>query len=135
MSRHKTAEPHSDDYGARAVRCRHWRWMPGMLAEYPFSHEAEIQTFRVCCDDPPDMGSALPGFYDPATLGCLQRLVEDVFYPDAIATLHSRLLDPLRRETEKCQRVWWVSLSTGRAFDGCECAAEALIVALEEVDG
>lgn len=87
----------SDDLAKRAVACKGWRWMPGMLAIYP-----DWQGFRVShvgltgmhgiCRYPSPMGGVeravvalpvptasdvLPDLTDPATLGCLLALVRD----------------------------------------------------------
>ena len=72
------------DLARRAVACKGWRWMPGMLD--PFGR-------RVMCVWPDDLGikwshipencvvrdaDALPDLSDAATLGCLLALVREV---------------------------------------------------------
>ena len=64
----------------RAVACRGWRWMPGMLT----SHGARYLGFdlwvdrgqRVAVFADPDEGE-VPDLTDPATLGCLLALVRE----------------------------------------------------------
>jgi hypothetical protein len=60
-----------EDLGRRAVACKHWRWMDGMV------------TFGFVGEDVPDLS-------DPATLGCLLALVREAWkgnvapvYPDS----------------------------------------------------
>ena len=49
-----------EDLGRRAVACKHWRWMPGMV------------TLGLVGEDVPDLSS-------PATLGCLLALVREAW--------------------------------------------------------
>ena len=57
------------DLAKRAVACKHWRWMPGMLALPPKAdrcqHKGQMMVGR------------LPDLTDPATLGCLLGLVRE----------------------------------------------------------
>jgi hypothetical protein len=85
-----------EDLGRRAVACKHWRWMPGMLVDgiridgtchfvgglgKPWREE----DFReVICDE------CVPDLSDPATIGCLLALVRQAWkgnvapvYPDS----------------------------------------------------
>lgn len=54
----------------RAVACKHWRWMPGMLDEHGNRYVAEGRYPR---------RSVLPDLTDPATLGCLLALVREAW--------------------------------------------------------
>jgi len=71
------------DLGRRAVACKHWRWMPGMLARY--SADAWYRTSEVDSVGipvrvrPPNPRSAWPDLRDPATLGCLLALVREAY--------------------------------------------------------
>lgn len=51
----------------RAIACKHWRWMPGMLTVPGDGAETHI--------DPAPHD--LPDLTDPATLGCLLALVRE----------------------------------------------------------
>ncbi len=60
----------------RAVACKGWRWMPGMLAG-----RSDCPPIRLAAIE--DAGNALqehrwlPDLQDPATLGCLLALVRE----------------------------------------------------------
>ena len=122
------------DLAIRAVACRHWRWMQGMLAIHP-----DWQGFRVShvgltgmhgvCRYPSPMGGVeravvalpvptssdvLPDLTDPATLGALLALVREALDIPYLCTSVS----PEGR--------WWVD---GYSLHDTE--AEALIAALE----
>lgn len=80
------------DLARRAVACKHWRWMPGMLEEgfyrtrYTEDGFPEYQTIdvgstgtaeTVTFDAP--VRSSLPDLTDPATIGCLLALVREAW--------------------------------------------------------
>lgn len=52
----------------RAVTCKHWRWMPGMLT---------INGTRIQRTPNVEITAAWPDLDDPATLGCLLALVRE----------------------------------------------------------
>jgi hypothetical protein len=73
-----------DELGRRAVACRHWKWMPGMLLlsldddpiridgtqdGHPYREE-DCGTYFPKAPFVPDLS-------DPATLGCLLHLVRE----------------------------------------------------------
>ena len=61
--------PETEALARRAVACKGWRWMPGMLAR-PTRLRVTEQTGPV--------GSGwFPDLTDPATLGCLLALVRE----------------------------------------------------------
>ena len=81
-----------EDLGRRAVACKHWRWMPGMLASDPGGNthrviwhdegEKYAQTVLRDYDDAHVESSVpvdgvIPDLSDPATLGCLLHLVRE----------------------------------------------------------
>ena len=92
----------------RAVACKGWRWMPGMLTLDGF------RLSHVDIDDPPDLT-------DPATLGCLLALVREAW--ESPKANVSWVTD------DKCMVVF----DTGHAqrFLLGDSEGEALIVALE----
>jgi hypothetical protein len=67
----------------RAVACKHWQWMPGMLARYsdgkPWYRLTEADSYGIRPPKcrPPDPRRARPDLTDPATLGCLLALVRE----------------------------------------------------------
>ena len=66
----------------RAVACKRWRWMPGML--YTQGHIA----VRPEAATAPIIYKGLPIFTDPATLGCLLALVREAWGPDASVSVN-----------------------------------------------
>lgn len=70
-----------EELGRRAVACKHWRWMPGMLMRAGTS-SLRIQSAG---DERADL-SGTPDLSDPATLGCLLHLVREAWQdPDLTA--------------------------------------------------
>ncbi len=82
----------NDKLAKRAVACKHWQWLPGMLTLEDIVppaitlgwdaarvlHADEGDAVRVCTvlgKVRAIHGTALPDFTDPATLGCLLSLV------------------------------------------------------------
>ena len=57
------------ELGKRAVACKGWRWMPGMLTDFGE---------RVTHPDIRYIGT-LPDLTDPATIGCLLALVREAW--------------------------------------------------------
>jgi hypothetical protein len=103
----------------RAVACRGWRWMPGMLIH------AAGTAYRVP-DRDHDPGAedwwrkyTHPDFQDPATLGCLLALVREAHGP--------------RCYTQACGGFWTVQNEDTEDWWGKNCVyeAEALVAALE----
>jgi len=80
-----------EELGRRAVACKHWRWMPGMLAS---NGEEDVRIFYTSAnhlhliefeDDEfemvriPKNTCLIPDLSDPATLGCLLALVREAW--------------------------------------------------------
>ncbi len=72
---------HLDKLARRAVACKRWRWMPGMLSNkglrvtrcdrdgYVVGYYADLSYIAECVQ------GSLPDLTDPATFGCLLALV------------------------------------------------------------
>jgi hypothetical protein len=94
------------DLARRAVACRHWRWMPGMLVRYGDGKAAQTPIdkyltpflggwYRLTNGDgygmpfkhvPPNPRDAWPDLTDPATLGCLLALVREAWGSQEMVT-------------------------------------------------
>ena len=114
----------------RAIACKHWRWLPGMLtadgARLLFENRvcvllaqpwAEVEI----CRHTLDCTGALPDLTDPATLGALLALVREAWG------------DPLMQAMNA--GGGWVGFRPAPIWtdkEGCyETEAEALVAALE----
>ena len=106
----------------RAVACKGWRWMPGMLWLL-------INEDGVCynCDRVTQANlvssDALPDLTDPATLGCLLALVREAWDDPHVYAMRLNV----RRQ------IWVVHVPSDRhSIHGeGETEAEALVAALE----
>jgi len=120
-----------EELARRAVACKRWRWMPGMLLVTKSDN-----TFRLVENDfdaqdrwewKGHYSTPVPDLTDPATLGCLLALVREV-WPDA-TTNHANFFD----EDRNIVALW--AVHKGLAHDAGlylhSTEAEALVDALE----
>lgn len=130
------------ELGRRAVACKHWRWMNGMLL-LPHAEGCE------CCEDRnfPRRAARLPSVFptevnvpevdlpdlsDPATLGCLLHLVQAAWNAARISLCFSAV-------TPNPERTWVVPISYLTIREGMRnepsfygrTQGEALVAALE----
>jgi len=106
----------SDELAQRAVACKGWRWMPGMLACL-YREDGTLMGSNRHGNPGPDF---LPDLSDPATRGCLLSLVREAWGdPHVCSGFRQFSLHP----------VVWVP-SQDKHFSGTT-EAEALIAALE----
>jgi len=115
------------ELGRRAVACRGWRWMPGMLTP-PWAPRSL---------EPPD--GYLPDFRDPATLGCLLALVREACEPER-APGDWPLVCTYQNATKKWGVGAWLNESGKATFAALvlptyPTEAAALVAALESSNG
>ncbi|NBW38762.1 MAG: hypothetical protein EBR30_27830 [Cytophagia bacterium] len=130
-----------EELGRRAVACKHWRWMRGMLAS---NGEEDVRIFYVSAnhlhlieleDDEfgmvriPKDTCLIPDLSDPATLGCLLALVREAWPAgEATTNVHANY-SPERGH----YRQWSCYYCTGGDWRQAlaDTEAEALVAALE----
>lgn len=66
----------------RALACKGWRWMAGMLTH--FEHDG--RSVRVTMPAAWGSSTAIPDLSDPATAGCLLSLLGHDLSPEALVT-------------------------------------------------
>jgi hypothetical protein len=135
-------DPNNDttpSLAARAVACKHWRWMPGMTYfGAGIQSDKRMQVgLRMPVPEDGDLywrtqaaySGCLPDLDDPATLGCLLALVREAWADDLLCTSEGHDL---------LSEHWWsVSSTIRRNSDLRACGlsrvseAEALVAALE----
>ena len=118
----------NEELAKKAVACKHWKWMPGMLAPEGRVEKVDKQWIYIggtWYGDSNSGDEALrsvggPVLDDPATIGCLMALVRRAWQ------------DPLAQ----CSVTWpgwrvWLEARGKWAVRGGQSEAEALISALE----
>jgi hypothetical protein len=128
----------AEDLARRAVACKGWRWMPGMLTlpfresgpDSPVCHPA----WRVIYDGRsgpyanPKNNDAPPDLTDPATLGCLLALVREAWGDPRLVAICCEAAHPGQSEG------WAVQAADGRlpvAGEDYPSEVAALVAALE----
>ena len=127
-----------EELGRRAVACKHWRWMPGMLVggwviDGACPHQwANGNPWRQERNNIIILPDELPDLSDPATLGCLLHLVQEAWNACRISVCFSAYMPDATKR-------WSVPISFFKdqrdlvhvpSFYG-ETQAEALVAALE----
>lgn len=137
-----------DDLKRRAIACKHWRWMPGMLALDSCNEEHPARVIDGCrsviyedndgaVHDGVVSRSDVPDLTDPATLGCILALVRQCFDHAVIWTSRDCTVDALDPDSFCMDETEGWSVCIGSVDDYVgeigrgATEAEALIVALE----
>jgi len=123
------------DLTKRAVACKHWKWMPGMLA---LGH-GKCRIIEVVEGEPYfysdgyrfPLVNDFPDFEDAATLGCLLALVRQVWDVNHIFTRYSEYVEG--GEWDVPVRVQQKGYRTVVFFKGAT-EVEALVAALEAAE-
>jgi hypothetical protein len=118
-----------EELGRRAVACKHFYWMPGMLLSN--GRRVGVWTPGEVCGSsetsPQYDGAIHPDLSDPATLGCLLHLVREAWgeqYIEVFAyrtEMHDKRWCIERTGSERDQSLAWYGWTEG----------EALVAALE----
>ena len=129
-----------EELGRRAVACKGWRWMPGMLAKRPGFRGGSVRIHDGCEADGMACGwwevpsatesgafdgsisGFIPDLTDPATLGCLLALVREAWSCPTVCVVHEGSDHP---------DPWAVRARRGEALGIGVTEAEALMLALE----
>jgi hypothetical protein len=113
----------------RAVACKGWRWMPGMLTVENFrciwsdAWQIELASYAAYNHRRSHLKSELPSLTDPATLGCLLALVREHHKEPRLAVVPTG-------KGWSVSRVW-LRCPHDRVAGVHTLEAEALVAALE----
>jgi hypothetical protein len=127
------------DLGHRAVACRAWRWLPGMLAMNGVRANGEQYGGSVwvdhCGGSYEPVNRWVPDLRDPATVGCLLALVREAYpnndlYVDFLHTYRTASGQQEFAVYEVHDQRYIPKLS--RTNGGHPTEAEALVAALED---
>jgi hypothetical protein len=103
----------NEELAKRAVACKRWRWMPGMLT---------INGTRIQRTPNVEITAAWPDLDDPATLGCLLALVREAWGDPSLCANDAGAYDLM---------FWHVYTDDKFVSIGCQTEGEALVAALE----
>ena len=128
----------SEELARRAVACKGWRWMPGMLGVTATGgvwrvEQADLTALYGAGAGPVSIhetGTWFPDLTDPATVGCLLALVREAAQEPG---LHVRCMLPYAPDMSgKTPPPWVLYSGRGQRWgDRHETEAEALVAALE----
>jgi hypothetical protein len=123
----------SDELARRAVACKAWRWMPGMLCNWGrvlWVGDGYAFIWQQAVTLQPMPKNAVPQLVDRATLGCLLHLVREAWGDDGAHV--RRIFRPGGAERWTCE---WLCHAPGIAYPLLQTIgateAEALVKALE----
>jgi hypothetical protein len=118
----------NEELARRAVACKHWRWMPGMLSRRlsMFTGVDICRRFGETEWPANPYNNEYPDLTDPATLGCLLHLVREAW---------GEQMEVFAYRTEMHDKRWCIERAgserdPSRAWYGWT-EAEALVAALE----
>ena len=117
----------------RAVACKHWRWIEGMLTERGDRIASVEHDSLIVLDEEFEIveltdGKAIPDLRDPATVGCLLALVREAWGHNAPFSWWPRASTTWWPQDGDSAEYW--SIEFKDYYQGAT-EAEALVAALE----
>jgi hypothetical protein len=118
-----------DELANRLVKCKHFRWMEGMLAISFQGNRRWVWRLNEQDDHLPDSDS-FPDLADPATLGCLLHFVREAWRDPGLSTGRN---PPYYGDAVWCMvpTAWTGDYMTQMCSMRYASEAEALVAALE----